>query len=63
MKIQLFQSRYKPYAEDIKEIPIDIDLKSGQTYKFTVRHKCPVEGEQDRPFGKWKNKHCCCCEK
>lgn len=59
MKIQIFSSRYKPYYEDIKEIPISVNLNDGESVCIKYEPYCLQVGKQDRPFGKWSNKMCC----
>lgn len=59
MKIQLFSSRYKHFNEEVKEIPIELNLKNGESYCYKYEPICPEEGKQDRKFGKWSNKYCC----
>lgn len=59
MKIQLFSSRYKPFNEPVKEVPIDINLKNGESYYYKHEVVCPEVGKQDRKFEKWENKYCC----
>lgn len=64
MKLQIYSSKYKPYWEETKEIPLSVNLENGESVCVRVENSCHEVGVQDRPFGAWDNHYCCeDCEK